>query len=124
VVEVSGRTWPVEVRYRPPTTATWHKSSRSGANGCVEVAHGNDQIAVRDSKDPSGPILLFAPHVAGRSWPGSATGGPSSIHSSSTPWPYGAFLNIGHQARRQLLHLAGPGRPAPVLPHEPPDTAP
>jgi hypothetical protein len=42
-------------------TATWHKSSHSGNNGCVEVAHGDDQIAVRDSKDPSGPILLFTP---------------------------------------------------------------
>ena len=42
-------------------TATWHKSSHSGANGCVEVAHGDDQVAVRDSKDPSGPMLLFTP---------------------------------------------------------------
>jgi hypothetical protein len=40
-------------------TAKWRKSSHSGANGCVEVAHGDDQIAVRDSKDPSGPMLLF-----------------------------------------------------------------
>jgi hypothetical protein len=23
------------------------------------VAHGDDQIAVRDSKDPSGPMLFF-----------------------------------------------------------------
>jgi Domain of unknown function (DUF397) len=42
-------------------TATWNKSSHSGNNGCVEVAHGEDQIAVRDSKDPSGPMLLFTP---------------------------------------------------------------
>ena len=42
-------------------TATWHKSSHSGNNGCVEVAHGDDHIAVRDSKDPSGPMLLFTP---------------------------------------------------------------
>jgi len=40
-------------------TATWRKSSHSGSNGCVEVAHGGDQVAVRDSKDPSGPMLLF-----------------------------------------------------------------
>jgi Domain of unknown function (DUF397) len=43
-------------------TAPWRKSSHSGANGCVEVAHGNDLIAVRDSKDQSGPILLFTLH--------------------------------------------------------------
>ena len=40
-------------------TAKWRKSSHSSQNGCVEVAHGDDQIAVRDSKDPSGPMLLF-----------------------------------------------------------------
>jgi Domain of unknown function (DUF397) len=40
-------------------TAKWRKSSHSGNNGCVEVAQGDDQIAVRDSKDPSGPMLLF-----------------------------------------------------------------
>jgi hypothetical protein len=44
-------------------TATWNKSSHSGNNGCVEVAHGDDQIAVRDSKDPSGPMLLFTPRA-------------------------------------------------------------
>jgi hypothetical protein len=42
-----------------PATAKWRKSSHSGDNGCVEVAHGEDRIAVRDAKDPSGPILLF-----------------------------------------------------------------
>ena len=39
--------------------AAWRKSSRSGTNGCVEVARIDDQIAVRDSKDPTGPALLF-----------------------------------------------------------------
>jgi uncharacterized protein DUF397 len=42
-----------------PATVTWRKSSHSGSNGCVEVAVGDDGIAVRDSKDPSGPVLLF-----------------------------------------------------------------
>lgn len=43
---------------------TWHKSSYSGGNGgaCVEVADlGNGHRAVRDSKDPSGPVLRFTP---------------------------------------------------------------
>jgi hypothetical protein len=43
-------------------TAKWRKSSHSGNNGCVEVAYDDDQVAVRDSKDPSGPMLLFTPH--------------------------------------------------------------
>jgi hypothetical protein len=40
----------------------WRKSSHSGGNGggCVEVASGEDDIAVRDSKDPDGPRLQFS----------------------------------------------------------------
>jgi hypothetical protein len=43
----------------------WRKSIRSGENGgdCVEVAGLPDLIAVRDSKDPSGPILAFSPEA-------------------------------------------------------------
>lgn len=42
-----------------PTTG-WRKSSHSSSSGnCVELAvAGRTRIAVRDSKDPSGPILL------------------------------------------------------------------
>lgn len=44
--------------------AQWRKSTRSSSNGgdCVEVA-GNLSgiVAVRDSKDPAGPMLTFAP---------------------------------------------------------------
>ena len=39
--------------------ATWRKSSLSAANGCVEVAFVEGQVAVRDSKDRSGPVLMF-----------------------------------------------------------------
>jgi hypothetical protein len=48
----------------PLDSAIWHKSSYSGSNGgnCVEVA-GNlaGLVAVRDSKDPAGPALVFTP---------------------------------------------------------------
>ncbi|MGE5290248.1 MAG: DUF397 domain-containing protein [Micromonosporaceae bacterium] len=38
----------------------WRKSSHSGGdNQCVEVAPVREAIAVRDSKDPSGPKLIF-----------------------------------------------------------------
>lgn len=40
--------------------AEWHKSTLSGANGCVEVAIQADGVAVRDSKDQDGPILVFS----------------------------------------------------------------
>ncbi|MGH3752070.1 MAG: DUF397 domain-containing protein [Pseudonocardiaceae bacterium] len=38
----------------------WRKSSRcGGANNCVEVAHGPGWTAVRDSKNKTGPVLVF-----------------------------------------------------------------
>ncbi|WP_405091810.1 DUF397 domain-containing protein [Micromonospora sp. NBC_01392] len=42
------------------TGAIWRKSSRSGQSECVEVA-GNlvGVVGVRDSKDPTGPVLTF-----------------------------------------------------------------
>ena len=43
--------------------AAWRKSSRSNGNGgsnCVEVADLGSAVAVRDSKDPHGPALVFA----------------------------------------------------------------
>jgi Domain of unknown function (DUF397). len=41
----------------------WRKSTRSGENGgnCVEVAAVRGAVAVRDSKDSSGPVLVFPP---------------------------------------------------------------
>ena len=50
----------------------WLRSSYStGANNCVETARpsagpGAGLLAVRDSKDPDGPALLFSPE----SWAG------------------------------------------------------
>jgi hypothetical protein len=43
------------------TGATWRKSRFSGSgNACVEVADLTDRgRAVRDSKDPAGPVLAF-----------------------------------------------------------------
>ena len=42
--------------------AGWRTSSYSGGNGeCVEVAALDGVVAVRDSKDPTGPVLLVAP---------------------------------------------------------------
>ena len=38
----------------------WVKSSYSYAHGnCVEVQRDDSGVSVRDSKDPSGPVLRF-----------------------------------------------------------------
>lgn len=55
---------------RPPTPApsphrqsrpSWRTSSRSQTSNCVEVASlgRGAQVAVRDSKDRGGPVLVF-----------------------------------------------------------------
>ncbi|MFD0685319.1 DUF397 domain-containing protein [Actinomadura fibrosa] len=43
--------------------AAWHKAPQSTSNGgeCVEVAEISDIIAIRDSKDPDGGVLLLTP---------------------------------------------------------------
>jgi uncharacterized protein DUF397 len=44
--------------------ANWHKSTRSSDTGghCVEVASNlPGAVAVRDSKNPDGPALIFRP---------------------------------------------------------------
>ncbi|MER7193592.1 DUF397 domain-containing protein [Streptomyces flaveolus] len=48
-----------------PTGIQWRKSSYSGDQGgdCVEVAELPAAVAVRDSKDPAGPVLALAPAV-------------------------------------------------------------
>ncbi|MFI0352897.1 DUF397 domain-containing protein [Actinomadura sp. 9N407] len=45
-----------------PSALAWRKSSHSGHQGeCVEVAGlGLADVAVRDSTDPSGPVLAFS----------------------------------------------------------------
>jgi hypothetical protein len=48
---------------RDLTRAAWRKASYSGDNGgaCVEVARNlPGVVAVRDSKDPAGPALVFS----------------------------------------------------------------
>ncbi|GLX98279.1 MULTISPECIES: DUF397 domain-containing protein [Herbidospora] len=45
------------------SAATWRKAEKSNSQGdqCVEVALMGHAIALRDSKNPTGPILAFTP---------------------------------------------------------------
>ncbi|MGH3980753.1 MAG: DUF397 domain-containing protein [Pseudonocardiaceae bacterium] len=41
-------------------TAAWQKATESIVDGaCVEIAQLSGMVAVRDSKDPDGPILTY-----------------------------------------------------------------
>ena len=55
-----------------PADAVWRKSRRSGpvSDNSVEVAAIPGAVAVRDSKHPDGPVLLFTPSV----WDAFASG--------------------------------------------------
>jgi hypothetical protein len=44
------------------TRAAWRKAARSAINGCVEVGLVDGRVAVRDSKDREGPVLIFTAH--------------------------------------------------------------
>lgn len=55
-----------------PSRVTWRKSpfSDSKTQDCVEVAWVDWLVAVRDSKNPDGPVLTFTPAT----WHGFLTG--------------------------------------------------
>ena len=41
--------------------STWRTSTKCANGTCVEVAYGLDAVALRDSKDRPGPMLIFSP---------------------------------------------------------------
>jgi len=46
--------------YEEPRGRDWRKSSHSGTDGdCVEFAIDGERVLLRDSKDPTGPVLSF-----------------------------------------------------------------
>jgi hypothetical protein len=79
------------------TGAVWRKSSRSGGNGgdCVEVADNLPGIvAVRDSKDPHGPVLTFTPD-AWQTFVGEAKSGTFDDRSKSNPLSLAMCCDLG-----------------------------
>jgi Domain of unknown function (DUF397) len=42
------------------SNAVWRRGSRCSGNNCMEIAFVDNRIAMRDSKDEQGPVLMFA----------------------------------------------------------------
>lgn len=64
------------------STLAWRKSSRSpnGTGQCVEVASTGSGIAIRDSKDQAGPVLV----CDRATWAGFVAAGYSGTYSSAS----------------------------------------
>jgi hypothetical protein len=39
---------------------TWRKSTKSAGGNCVEIAESGNNVHLRDSTDPAGPVLTFS----------------------------------------------------------------
>lgn len=44
-----------------PVNVDWHTSTFCAAGNCIQVAEIDGSIAVRDSKNPQGPVLRYSP---------------------------------------------------------------
>ncbi|GAA0367137.1 DUF397 domain-containing protein [Microbispora corallina] len=44
----------------PTSSLKWRISSHCNGGSCVQVAFGDNEVALRDSKDASGPVLSFS----------------------------------------------------------------
>ncbi len=49
----------MDIQGNESTTRRWRKAKKSGVGGCVELSPITGGIAIRDSKDPSGPELKY-----------------------------------------------------------------
>lgn len=63
----------------PLNGTEWRKSSYSGNTGgeCIEFAQAqcNESVAIRDSKDPEGPVFTISPGTFARFVKAAADGG-------------------------------------------------
>ncbi|MFI8446224.1 DUF397 domain-containing protein [Streptomyces erythrochromogenes] len=59
----SGGTGGDCVECAPLDGAAWRKASYSANGDCVEVAAQPCRVAVRDSKNPGGPVFTVAPEA-------------------------------------------------------------
>jgi hypothetical protein len=57
-----------------PPQRKWRKATKSGVGDCVEVSPATGGIAIRDSKHPDGPELIYSPTEFGAFLDGAKKG--------------------------------------------------
>ncbi len=90
-----------DIQMDTASSPRWRKSSYSGANGgeCVEVGQDEDLIAIRDTKDRTGPVLRVAPHT----WRRFAQQVRRSLSAQSAAQRWnGLSSRTCHQERRRV----------------------
>ena len=48
------------MRLSRPVSVDWRTSKSCAGGNCIQVAAINGSIALRDSKDPNGPVLMYS----------------------------------------------------------------
>jgi uncharacterized protein DUF397 len=60
------------------TSPAWHKSSFSQNSDCAEWRFSGDLVLLRDSKDPSGPVIQFT-HAEWRAFVNGVKSGQADL---------------------------------------------
>jgi ATP-dependent helicase HrpA len=105
IIEVSGRVYPVEMRYRPPSVAPSEEDAEEDGESAEDAVLGSLVDAVRELPPGSGDVLVFLP---GEQAIREANEALRKQHSEKTEiLPLYARLSAGEQARVFRSH---PGR--------------
>jgi hypothetical protein len=96
---------------------TWRKSRRSGPQGgnCVEIANLPDgQVAIRNSRHPAGPALVFTPDEWDAFVGGAKDGDFDLLRRRGCPFPDAGQARGGRWSRQDHRPLLPPTTSTPA----------